>query len=112
MSEKKRRKWTANEKLRIVLTCLQPAEPPKPVQPYEALPDEEVAYLGTSTVYRILKEAKLVCPWRRRSKRRREEDEKASRPNQIWATDIKYVWVGGRDPLPNCAGLPDPVPGR
>ena len=24
MSEKKRRKWTANEKLRIVLTCLQP----------------------------------------------------------------------------------------
>jgi transposase len=24
MSEKKRRKWTASEKLRIVLTCLQP----------------------------------------------------------------------------------------
>lgn len=24
MSEKKRRKWTAQEKLRIVLTCLQP----------------------------------------------------------------------------------------
>jgi transposase len=24
MSEKKRRRWTANEKLRIVLTCLQP----------------------------------------------------------------------------------------
>jgi transposase len=24
MREKKRRKWTANEKLRIVLTCLQP----------------------------------------------------------------------------------------
>jgi transposase InsO family protein len=99
------------------------AEVVKPVQPYEALPeekavvkayalkhpelrhreltwrmvDEDVAYLGASTVYRILKEAKLVCPWRRRSKRRREEDEKASRPNQIWATDIKYVWVGGRD---------------
>ena len=95
----------------------------KPVQPYEALPeekavvkeyalkhpelrhrelawrmvDEDVAYLGASTVYRILREAKLVCPWRRRSKRRREEEEKASRPNQIWATDIKYVWVGGRD---------------
>ena len=38
------------------------AEVLKPVQPYEALPEE-----------------------------------KASRPNQIWATDIKYVWVGGRD---------------
>ncbi len=97
--------------------------PPKPVQPYEALPeekaavkayalahpelrhrelawrmvDEDVAYLGASTVYRILREAKLVCPWRRRSKRRREEEEKATRPNQIWATDLKYVWVGERD---------------
>jgi putative transposase len=100
----------------------QPPGPVKPVQAYEALPeekatvreyalrhpelrhrelswrmvDEDVAYLGASTVYRILREAKLVCPWRRRSKRRREEDEKASRPDQIWATDIKYVWVGGR----------------
>jgi putative transposase len=43
-----------------------------------------------------LREAKLVCPWRRRSKRRREEDEKATRPNEIWATDIKFVWVGER----------------
>jgi putative transposase len=59
--------------------------------------DEDVAYLGASTVYRILREAKLVCRWRRRSKRRREDKEKASRPNEIWATDIKYVWVGGRD---------------
>jgi putative transposase len=100
-----------------------PAEPLKPVQPYEALPeekaavkeyalkhpelrhrelawrmvDEDVAYLGASTVYRILREAKLVCPWRRRSKRRREEDEKATRPDEIWATDIKYVWVGEWD---------------
>jgi len=99
------------------------AAPPKPVQAYEALPeekeavrvyalkhpelrhrelawrmvDEEVAYLGASTVYRILREAKLVCPWRRRSKRRREEEEKATRPDEIWATDIKYVWVGERD---------------
>ncbi len=96
--------------------------PPQPVQPYEALPeekaavkeyalqhpelrhrelawrmvDEDVAYVSSSTVYRILREAKLVCPWRRRKKRRREEAEKAGRPNQIWATDIKYVWVGQR----------------
>lgn len=96
---------------------------PPPVQPYEALPeekgavieyalkhpeirhrelawrmvDEDVAYVSSSTVYRILREAKLVCPWRRRAKRRREEAEKARRPNQIWATDIKYVWVGERD---------------
>lgn len=97
-----------------------PAEPIKPVQPYEALPeekqavldyarqhpelrhrelawrmvDEDVACLSPSTVYRILKAANLVCPWRRRSKRRREEEEKATRPNQRWSTDVMQVQVG------------------
>jgi transposase InsO family protein len=77
--------------------------PPQPAQPYEALPeekaavkeyalkhpelrhrelawrmvDEDVAYVSSSTVYR-------------------EAEEKANRANQIWATDIKYVWVGQR----------------
>jgi transposase InsO family protein len=95
---------------------------PPPAQPYEALPeekaavkeyalkhpelrhrelawrmvDEDVAYVSSSTAYRILREAKLVCPWSRRTKRRRAAEEKASRANQIWATDIKYVWVGER----------------
>ena len=92
------------------------------MQPYEALPeekavvkeyalahpelrhrelawrmvDEDVAYVSASTVYRILRDAKLVCPWSRRTKRRRVEAERASRPNERWATDIKYVWVGDR----------------
>ena len=98
-----------------------PTAPVKPVQAYEALPeekqavldyarrhpelrhrelawrmvDEDVVCLSASTVYRILKEANLVCPWRRRSKRRREQEEKASRPDQIWATDVMYVQVQG-----------------
>ena len=98
-----------------------PAKPVKPVQLFEALPeekqavldyarkhpelrhremawrmvDEDVACLSASTVYRILKEAKLVCPWRRRSKRRREEDEKATAPNQRWVTDLMYMMIGG-----------------
>jgi transposase InsO family protein len=93
-----------------------------PAQPYEALPeekravvkfalkhpelrhrelawrlvDEDVAYLSPSTIYRILRDEKLVCSWSRRSKRRRNAMEQATRPNQIWATDLKYVWVGGR----------------
>jgi putative transposase len=97
-----------------------PAEPVKPVQPFEALPeekgavlayarrhaglrhrelawrmvDEDVACLSPSTVYRILKEAHLVCPWRRRAKRRRSAEEKASRPDQRWLTDLMQVQVG------------------
>jgi hypothetical protein len=97
-----------------------PVEPVKPVQPYEALPqekqavldcarrhpelwhrelawrmvDEDVACPSASTVYRILKEANLVCPWRRRAKRRREEDEKATRPDQRWSTDLMHLAAG------------------
>jgi putative transposase len=98
------------------------SEPVKPVQPYEAtaqekeavlayarahqelrhremawrMVDEDVVCLSASTVYRILKEADFVCPWRRRSKRKREEHEKASRPDQRWGTDLMYLEVGGR----------------
>lgn len=94
--------------------------PPRPVQVYEALEeekaavrsyacrhtelrhrelawrmiDENVAYVSPSTVYRILREAKLVCPWRRRTKRRREELEKAQRPNERWGTDLMYLRIG------------------
>jgi transposase InsO family protein len=58
--------------------------------------DEGVACLSASTVYRILKGENLVCPWRRRTKRTREDEEKARRPDEIWATDLMYVVVGGR----------------
>jgi transposase InsO family protein len=97
-----------------------PPEPVPPVQPYEALAeekeavlayarrhpglrhrelawrmvDEDVACLSASTVYRILKEANLVCPWRRRAKRRRAAEEKATRPNERWVTDLMQVQVG------------------
>jgi putative transposase len=113
-------RWLRAAAVRVVEGLCGP--PPQPVQPYEALPeekaavieyalshpelrhrelawrmvDEDVAYVSSSTVYRILRESKLVCPWSRRRKRRRETVEKASRPNQVWATDIKYVWVGDR----------------
>jgi len=100
-----------------------PSKSPAPLQPYEALAeekaavkayalkhpairhrelawrmvDEDIVYLSPSTVYRILKRDELVCPWRRRKKRHREEDEKARRPNHIWATDLKYVSIGSRN---------------
>src|SRR5262249_49148922 len=97
-----------------------PAAPVRPVQPYEALPeekqavlayarrqpglrhrelawrmvDEGVACLSPSTVYRILKEAGLVCPWRRRAKRRRAGAGRAFPTDQRWSTDLMQVQVG------------------
>lgn len=94
---------------------------PKPVPPYEAtieekqkvlayarqhpglrhrtltwrMIDEDVVCLSASTVYRVLKENHLVCPWRRRTKRYRSQGEQASRPDERWATDLMYVQVQG-----------------
>ena len=100
----------------------QAAEPLRPVQAYEALPaeqaavlafarkhpelrhrelawrmvDADVACLSPSTVYRLLKAANLVCPWQRRRKCRRAEDEKATRPDQRWGTDLLHLKVAER----------------
>jgi transposase InsO family protein len=57
--------------------------------------DEEVAFLSSSTVYRILREANLMCRQRGRKKRYREEVEKATRPDERWGTDLMYVTVSG-----------------
>ena len=96
--------------------------PPKPLPPYAAtaaereavtayalahpevrhrelawrMVDEDVACVSPSTVYRILLEAQLVCPWRRRPKRRREECEKATRPDERWGTGLMHLQVAGR----------------
>lgn len=97
------------------------AEVIRPVQAFEALPeerkavigyarrhpeirhrelawrmiDEDVAFLSPSTVYRILREAELMCRQRGRKKRYREEIEKATRPDERWGTDLMYVTAGG-----------------
>lgn len=57
--------------------------------------DEDVAYLSASTVYRILRAEMLMHRQRGRTKRYREEAEKASRPDEIWATDLMYLKIGG-----------------
>lgn len=112
-------RWLRDEAWARTIT----SELPAPIQPYEALAeekgavkayalkhpairhrelawrmvDEDIVYLSPSTVYRILRREELVCPWTRRKKRRREENEKARRANEIWATDLKYVAVGERN---------------
>lgn len=98
-----------------------PPEPVRPVQVYEALPeekqavidyalehpetrhrelswrmiDEDVAYLSASTVYRILRESELMFRHRGRMKRYREEHEKAERADQRWGTDLMHLNVNG-----------------
>jgi len=93
------------------------SKPIPPVQAFEALPeekqavveyalnhpeirhrelswrmvDDDVAYLSQSTVYRILKGESLMCTRPGRKKRYRDEIEKASRPDEIWATDLMYL---------------------
>ena len=57
--------------------------------------DEEVAFLSSSTVYRILREANLMCRQRGRKKRYRQELEKATRPDERWGTDLMYVTMEG-----------------
>jgi transposase InsO family protein len=57
--------------------------------------DEDVAYVSSSTVYRILLEESLMNRHRGRKKRYRAELEKASRPDEIWGTDLMYLRIGG-----------------
>jgi putative transposase len=99
-----------------------PTEPPKPVSPSAALSeekpavlayapkhpelrprdlawrmvDEDIADLSPSTVDRLLKEANLVCPWRRRAQRPQAQEAKATRPDQRWSTDLMHLQVGGK----------------
>ena len=40
--------------------------------------------------------ANLVCPWRRRAKRKKAREEKATRPDQRWASDLMHIPAGER----------------
>jgi transposase InsO family protein len=60
--------------------------------------DEGVVAVSASSVYRVLREANLVCRWRPKAKvKGTGRDDKPSRPDEKWQTDIKYVRVGARN---------------
>lgn len=54
--------------------------------------DEDVAYLGSSSVYRILREADLLYRWKR-SRRSGQAPPEPTRPNERWHTDIMYLRI-------------------
>ncbi len=60
--------------------------------------DEGVVAVSASSVYRVLREANLVCGWRPMPKVKGSGRGKPpSRPDEKWQTDIKYVRVGARN---------------
>ena len=60
--------------------------------------DEEVCAVSSSTVYRVLREANLVCRWKPKERRKGSGPPAApTRPDQLWQTDIRYTKVGGRN---------------
>lgn len=60
--------------------------------------DEGVCGVSSSSVYRVLREADLVCRWKPKAKVKGSGREaKPGQPDQKWQTDIKYVRVSGRN---------------
>jgi transposase InsO family protein len=60
--------------------------------------DENVVGVSASSVYRVLREANLVCRWKppqRRSGSSRRDAPR--RPDERWQTDIRYTKVGRRN---------------
>lgn len=59
--------------------------------------DEDIAYLSPSTVYRLLRAKNLVCKRdKQHEKRYREDDEKATKPDERWQTDLAYLKIKER----------------
>jgi len=59
--------------------------------------DAGVCGVSSSTVYRVLTEANLVCRWTPHTKKPGEKPPRPQRPNERWETDIRYVKVGQRN---------------
>lgn len=60
--------------------------------------DESVAAVSASSVYRVLREADLVCRWKPKAKVKGSgRGRPPARPDEKWQTDIKYVRVGSRN---------------
>jgi len=60
--------------------------------------DEGVCAVSSSTVYRVLREAGLVCRWKPKVKARGSgRPAPPGRPDELWQTDIRYTKVGKRN---------------
>ena len=54
--------------------------------------DDGVCAVSSSSVYRALREADLVCRWKPKQKRKGQgREDRPDQPDQQWQTDIKYI---------------------
>lgn len=59
--------------------------------------DDGVGAVSTSSVYRVLQEADLVCRWKPKVKRTSARPSAPERSDELWQTDLRYTQVGGRN---------------
>lgn len=60
--------------------------------------DKGVCGVSSSSVYRVLREANLVCRWKPKPRvKGAGREARPTRPDEQWQTDIKYVRVGARN---------------
>lgn len=60
--------------------------------------DDEVCAVSSSSVYRVLSEAQLMCTWQpKRKVKGSGRPDAPTRPDQLWQTDIRYTKVAGRN---------------
>ena len=60
--------------------------------------DESVVGVSSSSVYRVLREAQLVCRWKpKRKAQGTGAPSTPGRPDELWQTDIRYVKVARRN---------------
>jgi putative transposase len=58
--------------------------------------DEDIAFLSPSAVYRILDRHDLLYRWKLSSASSGKRPQEASHPDEVWHTDLMYLWVAGR----------------
>ena len=58
--------------------------------------DAGVACVGESSVYRVLRDARLLSRWKRTVASSGDYNFRPNAANQQWHTDVMYVWVAAR----------------
>ena len=88
--------WKPAEPVGLVIHASEREDRESP--PRSGMVNEGVCGVSSSTVYRVLKEAKRVCGWKPEVKAQGSgKPPLPTKPDELWQTDIRYTKVGGRN---------------